>query len=74
MKKAKTMYMHTLDGAPAYYVLGRQIVYAGWEVRKLASSLRQIRSERKLSEEWRVKSDFLPGAARYGYVRVRVPS
>jgi hypothetical protein len=76
MSKTLTMYMHTLNGKPAYFA-GKQVVFAlqGGSTRTqmpLARSLAQIRREQQASARWRAKNLF--GAAfMYSYVRVSVP-
>lgn len=66
------LYMHTLDGKPAFYD-GQQICYVGIgrKVHKFATSLKQIKSERIKSENWRNKQgfrDFEPND--YGHVLI----
>jgi hypothetical protein len=65
--------MHTLDRQPAYYEPGKQVVFAGWECRRLCASLRQIRREWAASEAWREKMEYNDAYAEHSYVRVRVP-
>ncbi len=77
MKKTKSLwyYMHTINNCPAQYVEGSQIYYAhgrrgGQGVRRLATSLKQIKKEQKLSALWRVKQNFTDTFLNYGYVRI----
>lgn len=75
MRKTKTLYMHTLFGRPAYYVPGQQIVTYIKVVKYLCSSLKQIREERRASDEWRAGRGYkLASREDYGHTLVRVPS
>lgn len=69
--KTRTMYMHTLEGKPAYYEPGRQIVFAGWKVPAygLAPSLRALRAQKRWSDEWRAKQKY-EADFRHSYVRI----
>jgi hypothetical protein len=71
----KTHYMHTLNGKPAFYWPGEQICFANryGKLPPLARSPRQIKRERKLSEEWRRAHGCTPDCFIYGYVRVVTP-
>lgn len=81
-QKPNWYYIHTIDNAPAEYIKGQQICYANYkngvlEVSRMASSLKQIRQEQKLSAFWRAKrfnrilgSDDLVDL--YGYMRVAI--
>lgn len=75
MAKKRTYYLHTLNGAPASYHPGGQICYAsyGGAAIRLCASLKQIRAERNLSEEWRAKKGYEPThPSWFGYRRVAV--
>jgi hypothetical protein len=70
----RTYYLHTLDGKPAGYS-GEQIVFAmkfGRPV-PLCGSLREIRMQQRLSEQWRMKRGYRAEPYVYGYKRVRLP-
>lgn len=73
-KRRRTLYMHTIDGRPAFYVPGEQICFCGdaGSVRSpLATSLAQIRREQVASDEWRNKRGFMRDlTSEYGYVRI----
>jgi hypothetical protein len=69
----KTMYMHMLNGKPAFYD-GCQIAYAGHGLRipdHLRSSLAVIRKEHQKSYLWREKQGWADNL-HYGYSRVKV--
>lgn len=69
----KTIYIHTINGAPAYFSEpDGQIVYVLHYGRdaKPAYSLEQIRHEQKLTKEYREKRGFDDND--YGYKRYRV--
>lgn len=70
-KKRVVRYMHTLDGVPAYYDVGRGIVRAGHAVQRLCDSLAEAKHEIRLAEEWRTREG-RPRYGAYGYVRVYV--
>lgn len=63
-------YLHTLGGRPAYFD-GQQIVFATRYGRaaKLCGSLKEIRQQQKLSNEWRRQQGF-DEMHRADYVRV----
>lgn len=65
------LYMHTLDGEPATYCK-RYGIYRGTRI-KLATSLRQVRREKKATELLDLKNGESP-EFHYGYVTVRVPA
>ena len=73
--KFKTMYMHTLNGKPAFYCEDQQICYACHGQLKfpdgLADSLKQIRKEHKSSQMWRRAQGFSESSSVYGYLRVK---
>lgn len=76
MPKQKSYYLHTLGGQPAEYIPGGQIVYASFYGlgARLCSSLREIRMQRRFSEQWRKKQGYEPTNPKdYGYRRVRLP-
>lgn len=73
-KQDEWFYMHTISGIPAQYIPNQQIVYADGTrgnagVRRLATSLKQIKSEWRLSNSWR-RSRHLGKSMDYGYVRI----
>ena len=75
-RKRTTFYLHTLGGSPAGYIPGEQICYAAayGAPARLCSSLRQIRQQRMLAEQWRDKQGYAPtDPSLYGYRRVRLP-
>jgi len=72
------MFMHTLNGRPATYAEGEQVVYAqqGRYSRKglrLAASLDQIKREWRASELWRARRGFDQSVSPHSYVRIEVP-
>lgn len=77
--KQKTMYMHTLDGKPAYYHVRTRRIYftTRSQTAPLASSLRQIqREQRRALQTIREEMPCAPlrdYSRNYGYVRVLVP-
>ncbi len=88
-KKARVMYMHTLDGQPASFddLRGAYIHFAskGHQSRaaKLVASRRQIEREQQaaIAEDWKLWNEMKPeyrGArpsiARYDYVLVEIPT
>ena len=66
------LYMHTLDGQPASYFLGSGVCFTNKSI-KLATSLRQIRREQKITQDDRRRNN-LPDEFRYGYVTIRSPA
>lgn len=72
----KTYYMHTIDGRPAFYVLGKQICFMTFYglANPLAKSLRQIKAERIKSVKWRKSKGFDNyNIGQYGHFRVSAP-
>jgi len=68
----KKVYMHTIDGYPAYYAKRNgQICFlrASRTRRVLVHSLEQIRREQKITETNRAKWGFKPDSSRYGYIQ-----
>ena len=68
------LYMHTINGIPAQYEEGEQIVFAnfvrgGGGIRRLCESLEQVKLEEKLSNKWR-KEQGWDVFNDYGYVRI----
>lgn len=66
--------MHTVAGIPAMYHQGEQICFANGirgsaAILSLASDLKQIKLEQKLSKKWRKKMGFTD-YDHYGYVRI----
>jgi hypothetical protein len=80
-KRASTrmMYMHTIDGRPAFYEgADGQVVFApvGRYARAgavLVPNLQQVRQEQRASTKWRIAHGFNIDGFDYGYVRVEVP-
>lgn len=76
-KKVRVMYMHTIDGMPAFYQTHQeapQIVFVGARSRVvLCRSLVQIRREARATRKWRKASGYSVGDMVYGYCRVEVP-
>lgn len=82
-KRAKTLYIHTLNNQPAIYDIGGQICYAGInQAIPLCTSLKQIEQEQKLSRAWR--NDFSQTSSKvaeyvkaadikYGYLKLKIP-
>lgn len=71
----KTIYIHTIDGKPAYFSeTNGQIVYAPRHGRAAepAYSLKQIRREQKLTKEYREKRGYGYIQREYGYKRFRI--
>lgn len=71
----QTLFIHTLDGQPATYRPGEQIVY-GVRTQHAATSMQQIRKEQKASRAFRLKllggkPDPMP--AEYGHIRIATP-
>lgn len=68
MASKKKAYLHTINGHPARYIEGTQIVYlitAAHNV--LRSSLKEIRADQRATEKWRKQQGFRADAGRYGY-------
>jgi hypothetical protein len=77
-KVSKRMYMHTLDGKPAFYIQGGQVCYAnqgrsGHHRQLLVQSLAQLKAEQKASRAWRQSIGMADMASEYGYCIVGVP-
>lgn len=80
-KKARTMFMHLIDGHPATYEgPDGQVAFAstgrysrGAGIR-LVPSLTQIRAEQRASEKWRASRGFDTGGWVFSYARVEVPA
>jgi len=68
---ARTLYMHTIDGRPAYFN-GVQIIPAFNECRRLETSVRAIRRNEERSIKYREEYKPWFDPKHYGYVRVRV--
>lgn len=68
------VYMHTIDGKPAKYVEGEQIVFLNNASKNvLRDSLNQIRADQKATIKWRKRNGFKCNDARYGYVMFYLP-
>jgi len=73
MSDFKTIYIHTIDGQPAYFSEpDNQIVYVCHYDKFAipAYSLAQIRKEQKITKEYRKLSGFYDNG--YGYKRYRI--
>lgn len=70
-----TMYMHTLDGKPAYWVDGEIYFYATYQRPgiSLQPNLRIIRRQQQHCIRSRLSAG-LPNDFEYGHVRVEVPT
>ncbi len=68
-QKSKWIYMHTLNGRPAYFD-GDQIVYGVNEVRCFCLSLQEIRKQQKQSDAWRKGMGYGPHSP-YSYTKFR---
>lgn len=72
------IYMHTIDGHPAMYVPGEQIVFFSKYSRPsfqevFVNSLRTIRRQQKASAEWRAEQGYQADLhSKYGYVRIKL--
>jgi len=62
-------YMHTICGKPAQFVRG--MIYYRWTITELASSVKQIRKEQKLSNEYREKKGFASQDQNYDYILIK---
>lgn len=74
------IYMHLIDGQPAMYEPGKQIVFINRTIKVsfeevFVNSLNTIKNQQKSSEAWRIKEslngDF---ASKYGYLRMKAPN
>jgi len=67
-----TNYLHTINGRPAYFD-GDQICYTTYygKAATLCDSLRQIRKEQKLTQEYRERKGY-DLHMDYSYVRVAI--
>lgn len=73
-RRTEWMYMHTLDGRPAFYRDGTQVYFAladgpflqEW----LVPTLGQLKREQAASDAWRKEQGYTLGICRYGYQRV----
>jgi hypothetical protein len=66
-------FMHTIDGEPAYYRPGEQIVFrpsARFAI-PLVSSLEQIKAEQQASARYRKEKEYAWTCA-YGHLRVEI--
>jgi hypothetical protein len=80
MKKENWFYIHTIDGIPAQYIDGEQIVFANVVfasgirgnagMQNICSSKKQILLEQKLSKKWRKKEGFSIDDLGYSFVRL----
>lgn len=70
--KNDSLYMHTLDGKPAYFYEssdGDHIIYAGDEMPRLAASLAQIKSEQQRTRDTYNRID-MQCDSKFGYIRI----
>lgn len=72
--KSRWLYFHTIDGCPAQYWKGEQICYVNsygknGGIVNVCSSLKQIKKEQKLSDNWRLSKGY-PINGNYGYLRI----
>ena len=67
-------YMHLIDGEPAHYVKGEQIVRVNTKTTavRLADALEQIYAEQIASERWRKEHCLIGYEIDYGYVKIRI--
>lgn len=73
MKQGKSVYMHTLDGKPAYYVPGDIVVYVGRRVsmaQLFQPDLRTIKRQWRDSENVRVAEGSWVSSSKHGYLVV----
>ena len=66
---SRSLYMHTLDGRPAFFQDG-WIVFAGNEIPRLETSLQAIRSNELKCIDNRNEAGFSDNS-NYGYVRIK---
>ena len=71
-KKPSIAYMHTLDGRPASYDPGLQIVMGAKDIR-LCKDMKQIRAERSATKKWRKAHGCGPCIWKIGVQSVRLP-
>lgn len=65
-------YLHTIDGRPAIYQAGKQIVFlANGMQLTFASSIEQIRSEQRATLAWRTKRGITEAPYALDYIRVK---
>lgn len=72
---SKNFYMHTINGKPAIYVEGQQIVYINMYSRVtfgevFVNSLADIRKQQARCREWRAQRGMSDEAGKYGYLRI----
>jgi hypothetical protein len=67
-------YMHTINGEPAYYRPGEQIVFRPGKryAIPLVSSLEQIEDEQEASRAYRKRNGYGMGVVVYGHLRVEI--
>lgn len=67
-------YMHLIDGEPAHYVKGEQIVRVDPKTTavRLADSRGQVLREQIASERWRKEHCLIGYEIDYGYVKIRI--
>lgn len=63
--------MHTLDGKPAHYEDGEQLVFSLGHT-YLVKDLKTISSQRKLNDKWRKSKGYPFDDVKYGYIKVTV--
>jgi hypothetical protein len=79
MSDTRKVYMHLLDGKPAEFDAERKYIYfAGRQVSRFATSLRQIRTEQRKAilaarKETVLNQEEWANPKRYSYILVRLP-
>lgn len=74
MKQGKSVYMHTLDGEPAYFAYDEQVCYANTRTtvsQLFVDDLKTIRRQWALSEAWRKSANFTPCLHEHHYLRFK---
>lgn len=77
MSKGKSVYFHTINGAPAFYREGEQIYYLSRRNARVSvgeffvADLRTIRKQQKASDAWRASDGAPVSTSRKGYVCIR---
>lgn len=74
MKKNNNIYVHTINGALAFYVDGEQICYLNDGAVIGAKDLKTIHKQQKLSKKWRSDQGFdkYDINDKYGYRRFKI--
>lgn len=74
--KTRLMLMHTMNGEPATYVPGGQIVFVDRSKKfpaQLCRSIREIQQQRRMSRQWRRKNRLGMEQWKMGFIYVEVP-